>query len=472
MVALIATFLLSILSPALSAHSPEEWRDRTIYQVLTDRFAGPDSSSCNLGDYCGGTFQGLTSKLDYIADLGFDAIWISPVVENTDGGYHGYWAKNLSAINNKFGTKEDLHALVEAAHAKSMWIMVDVVGNHMGGSIGQVSSYAPFNQNDHYHDCTGCPSNCAITDFQTLYSHNCEHCRLEGLPDLNQDNSYVSSQLTSWIKDLVDDYNFDGIRVDTVPEVKPAFWKLFNDAAGCYAIGEVFNGDIKYVSPFQGQALDGVLSYPMFFQIRNVFASGKSFSMLQTLSDSMPSQFLDVSLLGTFLDNHDNVRFLNINSDRTKYKNALLHVLFSSGIPIIYYGTEQGFDGGSDPDCREIMWPTEYDTTNDLYQFLKLAIATRKKTKAWSLGYPKWYWADDSFGLFAKDQTMLVATTNVGNEDISRVVPLGGFKEGAQYCDALDQSYCSNIQGGKISINLSNGMPRVMVLSGSLLESI
>ena len=294
--------LLTLLVPFVvhGAHTPAEWRSRTIYQVLTDRFAGPTSSSCDLHDYCGGTWNALSSKLDYIADLGFDAIWITPVIENTEGGYHGYWAKNLSAVNNHFGTKQDLLNLVQAAHSMGMWVMVDVVGNHMGGTIDDIGSFAPFNQGSHYHDCNGCTTNCDITDFNTLYSENCEHCRLAGLPDLNQDNAYVAQQLNSWIKNLVQEYDFDGIRVDTVPEVKPSFWKTFNAAAGCYAVGEVFNGDIKYVAPFQGQALDGLLSYPMFFQIRNVFASGQPFSELQTLSDSMPTMFADTSILGMF----------------------------------------------------------------------------------------------------------------------------------------------------------------------------
>ena len=88
---------------------------------------------------------------------------------------------------------------LSAAHAKGIWVMVDVVGNHMGGQIGDVGGYAPFNQPDHYHDCQGCDGNCDITDFNTLYSENCEHCRLSGLPDLDQDNGYVKQQLNAWV---------------------------------------------------------------------------------------------------------------------------------------------------------------------------------------------------------------------------------------------------------------------------------
>jgi len=108
-------------------------------------------------------------NLDYIQDLGFDAIWISPIVENTPGGYHGYWAKNISAVNENFGSEQDLVHLIDAAHRKDMWVMIDVVGNHMGGTINDISGFAPFNLPEHYHDCNGCDSSCDITDFNTQH---------------------------------------------------------------------------------------------------------------------------------------------------------------------------------------------------------------------------------------------------------------------------------------------------------------
>ena len=76
-----------LLISQVSLKNKEEWKTRAIYQIITDRFATSDSSepNCNLSQYCGGTFQGIINKLDYIKGMGFDAIWISPVVENTEG---------------------------------------------------------------------------------------------------------------------------------------------------------------------------------------------------------------------------------------------------------------------------------------------------------------------------------------------------------------------------------------------------
>ena len=101
---------LLLLVVHAKAGTAADWRSRTIYQLLTDRFAGSaNTPKCtNLGSYCGGTFSGIVSKLDYIQGMGFDAIWISPVVDNTDGGYHGYWARNINKVNSNFGTASDL----------------------------------------------------------------------------------------------------------------------------------------------------------------------------------------------------------------------------------------------------------------------------------------------------------------------------------------------------------------------------
>ena len=99
-------------------------------QILTDRFAKSDGDAdvpCrDLSNYCGGNFQGIIEKLDYIQGLGANAIWISPISEQTDKGYHGYWPKNLDGINPHFGTSNDLKRLVTECHQRNIWVMLDV----------------------------------------------------------------------------------------------------------------------------------------------------------------------------------------------------------------------------------------------------------------------------------------------------------------------------------------------------------
>lgn len=130
------------------------WKARTIYQVLTDRFARTDGSTqgcADLHNYCGGTFKGLENHLDYITGMGFDAIWISPVVDNLGEGYHGYWAKNWEKINAHFGSEDDLKSLVNTAHSKGVAVMVDVVANHVAPIGEDFSQIYPLNRAEHYH---------------------------------------------------------------------------------------------------------------------------------------------------------------------------------------------------------------------------------------------------------------------------------------------------------------------------------
>ena len=127
----VVAVLSLLLCPMALAASSTEWQSRSIYQVLTDRFALTDGSTtapCNTADriYCGGTFKGIQSHLDYIQGAGFDAIWISPVTapikDETAYGYayHGYWQQDLYEINPNFGTAEDLKALSDALHSRGM----------------------------------------------------------------------------------------------------------------------------------------------------------------------------------------------------------------------------------------------------------------------------------------------------------------------------------------------------------------
>src|ERR1700735_3854318 len=111
---------------------------------MTDRFARTDGSTsapCDLWHYCGGTWAGITNKLDYVQSMGFSAIQISPVVQNIPNdtlygdAYHGYWVQNLYALNDHFGSASDLKNLISEVHNRGMYIMVDVVIKNMAQAI-------------------------------------------------------------------------------------------------------------------------------------------------------------------------------------------------------------------------------------------------------------------------------------------------------------------------------------------------
>ena len=119
----------------------------------------------------------------------------------------------------------------------------------------------------------------------------------------------------------------DGIRIDTIPEVLADFWVEYTQAAGVYSVGEVFNGDPRYVSSYQG-CVDGTLNYPMYYALFNVFQKGRSMRLIHD-GINANSVFKDVSILGNFLDNHDNDRFLHNQQDWQVLKNGLAYVIYA-----------------------------------------------------------------------------------------------------------------------------------------------
>ncbi len=143
-----------LLCISTSSRTKEEWKTRVIYQLLTDRFAKSDgdTSDCDIRKYCGGTFRGIINNLDYITGMGFNAIWISPIFENTNDSYHGYHMTNLYKINPRFGTEDEFIQLIQACHQRDVWVMVDVVANHIGPVGLNYENIVPFNNPAHYHD--------------------------------------------------------------------------------------------------------------------------------------------------------------------------------------------------------------------------------------------------------------------------------------------------------------------------------
>jgi alpha-amylase len=397
---LVAALLLS----SSQAHNKDEWKSRTIYQLLTDRFWRDDGNTQPCDDihkYCGGTFKGIQDKLDYIKGMGFDAIWISPIPENYGNDYHGYGALDWYKVNPHFGDEQALKDMINAAHEKGIWVMLDVVANHVAWIDTQYNLVNPFNQPTHYH------TKCQINNWDD--QNEVEYCRLANLPDLDQDNQFVRSTLLNWVKDTVQKFNFDGIRIDTVPHVKKDFWKEYAQSAGVFQIGEVLKGDVGYVSYYTHDGLDATMNYPLYFSLRNVFNYKHSMYEIRNVFNQEKNAFADVDALGVFIDNHDNPRFLSISPSMPLFKTALTFALFSQGIPIVYYGSEQGFNGGNDPANREPLW-TAMNTASPLYTFVQTLVSVRKSHQVWNFPHIE-RWCDDTFYAFTRGD-VLIAVTN------------------------------------------------------------
>lgn len=202
----------------------------------------------------------------------------------------------------------------------------------------------------------------------------------------------------------------------------------------------------------------------MYYSIRDVWMYGKP---MRTISDRWnwnSQHFKDIDALGLFVDNHDNARFLNGNGNQVLFKSALAFSLTARGIPFFYYGSEQGFGGGNDPYNREVMW-RNFDTTNDIYKFVKTIMKARKTMQSFNSPFAE-KWSDDTLYAFSRGQ-MFVALTNNVNGQVHVDVPNTGFNEGQSVCNIFIPTDCVVIKGGKLPVYLNYGEAKIFVPKGS-----
>ncbi|MEO8874518.1 MAG: alpha-amylase family glycosyl hydrolase, partial [Polyangiaceae bacterium] len=206
--------------------APFDWRDAMIYQIMVDRYRGPDGAlaePATPASRAGGTIAGVTSDLDRIQSLGFNTVWLSPLYSNPDGtylgadgrqysSYHGYWPTDSRGIEALFGTEADVDTLIAAAHSKSLRVIFDVVPNH----VHQDNPYAKAHLKDvgWFNNPDGkciCGSSC---DWST-HIQDCWFAPY--LPDLDWRNSQVADDISSDVAWWIDRFDADGIRIDAVP---------------------------------------------------------------------------------------------------------------------------------------------------------------------------------------------------------------------------------------------------------------
>ncbi|TRM66837.1 glycoside hydrolase family 13 protein [Schizophyllum amplum] len=479
------SFILSLplISGALAA-TAEDWRKRSIYELVTDRFARTDGSTtaaCSTSDrvFCGGTWQGLTNHLDYIQNMGFTAVWISPITMQIYGnthsgeGYHGYWPKDYYSLNPNFGTADDLKTLASALHDRGMYLMVDLVVNHYaswGDEDIQWSQYVPFNDEKYFHD--KCWINWGKQD-------SVENCWMgDGyvpLPDLDTENDFVSSTLETYVSELISNYSIDGLRIDAAKNIRKDFWPGFCSAAGVYCQGEVWSNNADYVCSYQNY-MDGLHNYPMHDYTLAAFRSnsGDMSALAETLN-AVTRKCADVGLLGSFVENHDNARMGSVTSDMSVLKSfAAMTVLSGNGMPIAYYGQEQILTASGDPDNREALWLTGYPTGGDkLYDYF----ATLNQLRNWLVwnadeadyltAKPSYEVASDAHTLIASKGVMKLLASNVGSGSDPKVAT-SGWSAGADLVDALTCTTLTADSRGRATATMPDSAP-VAILPTSYL---
>ncbi|WP_334058571.1 alpha-amylase family glycosyl hydrolase [Polaribacter sp. P097] len=388
------------------------WEGANVYFLLTDRFNNGDVSNDlnfdrtqetgKLRGFEGGDIKGITQKIKdgYFTDLGINAIWMTPVVEQIHGGtdegtgmsygYHGYWAKDWTNIDPNYGTKEDLKELVDLAHKNGIRILLDAVINHTGPVTEKdpvwPSSWVrtePQCEYSNYENTITCTLVKNLPDIRTESNENVElppqlvaKWKAEGRyeQEVKELDAYFKRTghpkaprfyIMKWLTDYITEFGIDGYRVDTVKHTEEFVWQEFKqecdfafeefkknnpdkvlDDTNFYLVGEVYNYAISHGKAFDfgdkkvnyfDNAFNSLINFEIKWNAKQMEAN-KVFKKYDSL--------LNTSLKGygvlNYMTSHDDGQ--PFDKDRSQpYKTANM-LLLTPGTSQVYYGDESARD--------------------------------------------------------------------------------------------------------------------------------
>jgi glycosidase len=345
-----------------------------VYQIFPDRFSPGAGRAWNktarLSDIYGGTLRGVIDHLDYIASLGFTAIWINPFFP--DETHHGYHATDYFTVNPRLGTLDDVRELADKAHERGIRLLLDFVGNHWG------SKHSTFQA--------------ALTDRNSPYygwyywknwpDEYLAYFDVPDLPKLNVDHPGVRDHLLRSVGFWLGEMDFDGLRLDHADGPSYDFWTDVRVVArsikpDAWMIGELIRTPLHQLT-YAG-LFDGTLDFLLCKALRDTFASGEmSLAAFDAFLNRHEAFFPPQAVFSrpSFLDNHDMDRFLwRAGGDKRKLKLASLVQFTLSGAPIVYNGAEVGVtqvrgihdadSQGMEESRQPMLWGDEQD--DDLY---------------------------------------------------------------------------------------------------------
>jgi len=369
-----------------------------MYLIMTDRFAdgdltndGPEGNQpesspeaaaqrADPRGWHGGDLRGITQHLDYIQQLGFTTLWITPVYDNEhqSNSYHGYGATDLYAVDPHYGSLADLQALAAELHRRHMKLVLDTVPNH----IGQNHPWIDDEPDPDWLHGTRADHHEPIGEFTSLVDpHAPERDRkqiLDGwfanvLADLNQENPATAQYLIQNAMWWIEQTSADGLRIDTFPYIGRSFWHDFHAQLdttfpNVTTVGEVFNCDATITSAFaagvtrngEDTGLYTPFDFPSYCALRDVFLKDAPMSHLADVW-RLDALYPHPERLVPFLGNHDTSRFISTSgATPEKMQLAFAVLLTMRGTPQVYSGDEIAMTGGDDPDNRRDFpggWP-------------------------------------------------------------------------------------------------------------------
>ena len=419
---------------------PPSWvRDAVFYQIFPDRFAasprvtkpGPlepwDAPPTYLG-YKGGDLLGIVERLDYLADLGVTALYLTPIFSSASN--HRYHTYDYYRVDPLLGGEDALRELLDASHARGMRVVLDGVFNHSGRGFwpfhhvvenGAGSPYVDWFYVDHEALAAGkmlrpYPSAEELRRMEEMGAAG-EHrlgdvslrqlgyrawWDLPALPKLNTDNPQMREHLLGaaehWLR-----MGIDGWRLDVPEEIDAGFWREFRQRVRsvnpeAYIVAEIWRQKPEWLT---GDTFDGLMNYPLAEGLLS-FVAGPHLDMEIVASQHEYREFVrpidgptfahgleqlmaayrpeaaaaQLNLLGS----HDTPRFVTVaGGDRTSLMLATVAQMTLPGAPCIYYGDEIGMEGRHDPDNRRAFVWDEAAWDSELRSFIRAAVALRSR---------------------------------------------------------------------------------------------
>lgn len=492
------------------------------------------------GKYHGGDIIGLKDKLPYLRDMGITAIWMTPIMRNQavqgdDAGYHGYWILDFTEIDPHLGSNQDLKDLIAAAHDQNIKIFFDIITNHTADVIKYVECHGEDGLGWLDENATECAyrtieetangkgftpiipkgnENLKVPQWlnDPKYYHNqgdsfwqgesSVYGDFAGLDDIDTNNPFVVEGMTQIFKDVISEFKPDGFRIDTVKHVNIEFWQSFAPALVEHAksigipkffmFGEVYDADSKVLSEFTTTGkMQSILDFGFQSVAHKTIIEQKGTTEFAALFER-DSDYLDedsnADQLLTFVGNHDMGRFAhmveksehNYSEQEQIQRTLLAHAMmyFSRGVPVVYYGDEQGFIGeGHDKGSRQNMNPSQvasfnasnllatdkttaddnFDTSHPFYRLFAEYAHVKIQNPALRYGATMTLYSQDTPGIYALsrkiDEQEVIVVINTANSDQSASFDLKADSVTAIYQGA-GENHQVNLKDNKVSVTL------------------
>jgi neopullulanase len=485
--------------------TPDWLRDAVFYQIFPDRFArgcnNPNQtikfeswdSPPNPYGFKGGDLYGVIEHLDYLTDLGINAIYFNPITASASN--HRYHTYDYFHIDPLLGGDEGFRALLDAAHAKGIRVVPDGVFNHASRGFWQFhhvlenGSGSPFVDWFHFNPdrLNGkkhwgvYPGDQELRDLKSgTRSFDAigytAWWNLPALPKFNTDcpevREFIFDAAVHWIN-----FGADGWRLDVAAEIDDdSFWQEFRRRVksanpDAYIVAEIWHEAKRWL---QGDQFDATMNYLVSAALMGLLVKDKIpeyayhiGGMQKVLRSLNALEFADRIdyLLGLYqpeineaqlnlLDSHDTARFLTVaGGDIGALKLAYFFLLTYIGAPCIYYGDEVGMDGGPDPECRKSFNWDEKTWNHDLRAYFKQLIQVRKQEAALRRGTYQRIYADADVLVYARQyngESILVAL-NTGSAEKQPVVSTASLGITSGALRALFGSTSAVIRDGAIT---------------------